>query len=139
MIKHVATGCFVEREVYDHAKSTTWREVGNYSTVVEGYLSPKYDATATFGFDTVSLGSSDATAGPTLQSQVVGAVAANAFYNGIFGLNHQASNFTTLNDPQPSFLSTLKARNLIPSVSWGYTAGASYRELNSIGFVVRHG
>jgi len=129
VIKHIARDCPVGRGgIYNHAGSSTWHEVGNYSTVVEGYLMPNYSVRATFGHDTVSLEAGNATAGPTLQSQVVGAIAANTFYNGVFGLNHQPSNFTTLNDPQPSFLSSLKSQNLIPSLSWGYTAGASYRK-----------
>lgn len=129
MAKKVARDCPVGRGgFYSHAGSSTWREVGNYSTVVEGYLMPAYNVPARFGFDTVSLGAGNATTGPTLQSQVVGTIAANTFYNGVFGLNHQPSNFTTLNDPKPSFLSSLKSQNLIPSLSWGYTAGASYRK-----------
>lgn len=128
VIKHIAKECPVDRGgIYNHAGSSTWHEIGNYSTVVEGYLTPDYDVPATFGLDTVSLVAGNATTGLTLQSQVVGAIAANTFYNGVFGLNHQPSNFTTLNNPQPSFLSSLKSQNLIPSLSWGYTAGASYR------------
>ena len=35
-------------------------------------------------------------------------------------------NFTNLNDPQPSMLSSLYNQSLIPSRSWAYTAGAHY-------------
>lgn len=90
---------------------------------------PKYDASATFGFDTVSLGANNATGLPSLKSQVVGGIGLPDFYNGVFGLNPQPSNFSTLNNPQPSYITTLKTQNLIPSKSWGYTAGASYRKI----------
>lgn len=133
-----ATDCAVGRGgIYDHGRSTTWREVGNYSTTVEGYLSPKLEAQATFGLDTVSLGDGNFTGLPPLQSQVVAAVTDVTYYNGIFGLNPQASNYTTLNNFQPSFLSSLKSKNLIPSLSWGYTVGASYRKREIPGFIVR--
>ncbi|KAJ5461729.1 uncharacterized protein N7458_003281 [Penicillium daleae] len=47
---------------------------------------------------------------------------------GIFGLNPQPVNFTSLgNFSSPSFLTTLKNQGKIPSLSWSYTAGAQYR------------
>lgn len=49
-------------------------------------------------------------------------------YSGIFGLNPQPVNFTSLgNLSSPSFLTTLKDEGTIPSLSWSYTAGAKYR------------
>lgn len=50
-------------------------------------------------------------------------------FRGIFGINPQPLNFSTLgNFSSPSFVSTLKAKEIIPSLSWSYTAGAIYRE-----------
>jgi len=49
-------------------------------------------------------------------------------FRGVFGLNGQPVNFTTLgNYSAPSFLNTLKDQKKIPSLSWSYTAGAKYR------------
>ncbi|KAJ4189948.1 hypothetical protein NW767_011446 [Fusarium falciforme] len=49
-------------------------------------------------------------------------------YLGIFGINNQPLNFTSLgNFSSPSFLTTLKDQKRIPSLSWSYTAGAIYR------------
>lgn len=49
--------------------------------------------------------------------------------SGIFGLNTQPVNFTSLgNFSSPSFISTLKDKGTIPSLSWSYTAGAKYRK-----------
>ena len=49
--------------------------------------------------------------------------------SGIFGLNNQPVNFSTLgNTSMPSFITTLKEKNKIPSLSWSYTAGAKYRK-----------
>ena len=48
---------------------------------------------------------------------------------GIFGLNSQPVNFSSLgNHTAPSFITSLKDSNKIPSLSWSYTAGAKYRE-----------
>ncbi|KAJ5123271.1 hypothetical protein N7448_009368 [Penicillium atrosanguineum] len=48
--------------------------------------------------------------------------------SGIFGLNSQPVNFTSLgNFSSPSFITTLKNEDTIPSLSWSYTAGAKYR------------
>jgi hypothetical protein len=44
-----------------------------------------------------------------------------------------------MRDPQPSFLSELKNQSLIPSLSWGYTAGAAYRDDPTFGSLVLGG
>jgi hypothetical protein len=46
---------------------------------------------------------------------------------GSFGLNPAATNFSTFNDPVPSYMSNLKSQNQMPSISYGYTAGNTYR------------
>jgi hypothetical protein len=49
--------------------------------------------------------------------------------SGIFGLNNQPVNFSTLgNHSSLSFITTLKDNGVIPSLSWSYTAGAKYRK-----------
>lgn len=55
-------------------------------------------------------------------------IATNAYYMGMFGLGDQPTNITNLTNPHPSFLTTMKSSNLIPSLSWAYTAGAPYRK-----------
>lgn len=87
-----------------------------------------YSDNATYGLDTVALGLSNATGGPRLDSQVVATFENNHYYVGLFGLGHQGTNFSGYSTPNATFLTTLKERNMIPSLSWGYTAGASYRE-----------
>ena len=79
-----------------------------------------------FGLDTLSLGI-PGTGAPIVKQQVVAGIAAKDFYIGNFGLGPEPTNLTTLNNPQQSLLSTLKEQNLIPSLSWAYTAGARYR------------
>ena len=117
---------------FDSSLSTTWSSLGNYSLGVETNLG--YDAPANYALDTVALGFSNATGGPTLQRQVVAGMETYLYYTGLFGLGNQPSNFTASNDasnltgtvPYTSFLKTMKDQNLIPSLSWAYNAGAFY-------------
>lgn len=89
-----------------------------------------YTGTGRFGYDTVALGviGND---GPSLDHQVVAAVADYPFWFGVFGLNPAASNFTDLNHPIPSYMANLKSSGQVPSISYGYTAGNQYR-LNGV-------
>lgn len=121
-------------ELFDPSTSQNWTSLGNYSLGVEVNLG--YDFPGEYGLDTVALGSSNYTDGPTLSSQIVAGLEAYDYNTGMFGLSDQPVNLTTSTDSDnlthttshPSFLATLKALNLIPSLSWAYTAGAPYRE-----------
>ena len=120
--------------LFDSTLSKSWVDFGNYS--LDASVNLGYDASASYGLDIVALGLSKATGGPTLQSQVVAGLNNNLFYTGFFGLSNQPSNFTASSDssnltgtiPYTSFLATMKSQNLIPSLSWAYTAGARYGE-----------
>ncbi|KAL8823947.1 MAG: hypothetical protein Q9191_005418 [Dirinaria sp. TL-2023a] len=131
---YTADNCTLKRGgIVNVNGSSTWHEEGNYGLVLETNLDSNYDdVTGHFGLDTVSLGASNTTKYATLEAQVVAAISSNMFYTGFFGLSNQPTNFTTLNNhSHPSFLASLKTQNLIPSLSWSYTAGAHYR--NSFG------
>lgn len=76
-----------------------------------------------YGFDNISL--SDNISVP---SQVVGVINTTDYWLGLFGLGVEPTNFTS-ND-KPTFLdSMVEIMSLIPSHSYGYTAGAYYRKL----------
>lgn len=83
-----------------------------------------------YGYDTVALGW-QGSGGPSLDQQIVAGIATKQFYLGIFGLNPRPSNFTSFNNPIPSYMSNLRKKSLISSLSWGYTAGNQYR-LNKV-------
>ena len=112
---------------FDSSKSKSWKSIGNYTLGLEQNLG--YNETATYGFDALALGLSDATGSSTLQTQVIADIETDDYYMGIFGLGHQPYNFTNFQDPHPSFLTTMRSKNWIPSLSWAYTAGAQYRKL----------
>jgi hypothetical protein len=77
-----------------------------------------------YGRDAIGLGGRG---GPTLDDQIVGGIATEKHYLGMFGVNSQSTDFN-LNGEQPSYIASLKNQNIIPSLSFGYTAGAQYRE-----------
>jgi hypothetical protein len=105
--------------------SKSWKPQGLYDLWIESNLG--LTGNAEYGFDTVGLGY-PGEGGVTLQNQVTGALATPLFNFGHFGINPKPTNFTNFTSQSPSFMSTLKEQNHIPSVSWGYTAGVPYRE-----------
>ena len=108
-------------------KSLTWEPKGIHSLALEANFG--YDGTtATYGLDTVALGFSNNTGGPLLSKQIVAGLETNDYYIGTFGLGQQPTNITGYDDSYSSPLTSLASHNVIPSQSWGYTAGANYRE-----------
>lgn len=71
--------------------------------------------------------------GPTLNNSVIAQITSANYILGRLGLNPRPTNFTTLNDPKPSYLSVLYENNEIPSLSYGYSAGAKYRNNGVLG------
>ena len=108
---------------FDFNKSTTWQDNGLWDLWIETNLG--YSGDANYGYDTVGLGGVGQ-GGPSLQNQTVAALAVDAFYLGIFGINPKPTNFTNFSDPSPSYMQDLRTQNLIPSKSFGYSAGAKY-------------
>ncbi len=105
--------------------SSSWQFNDYYDLVLQSNLG--YAGSGAFGFDRVALGW-QGDGGPVLDHQVVAGIATEDFWLGSFGLTPRPTNFTDFNGPQPSFLQTLQNKSEIPSLSWSYTAGASYRQ-----------
>ena len=120
---------------FNISKSSTWNDQGGFNLgLFEANLG--YDnVLAEFGLDAVGLGLS-AALGPSLESQVVGGITADEYWYGQLGLSVQPTNFTNFASPQPSFFQSLYNTNLIPSLSWAYTAGAKYRNKGVFGSLV---
>jgi len=82
---------------------------------------------------------------PTLDHQIIAGIGTDNYWLGSLGLSPIPFNFSsigdsiTMEDPQPSLLSELKNQSSIPSLSWGYTAGASYRQDPVFGSLVLGG
>ncbi|TKA81840.1 hypothetical protein B0A49_01070 [Cryomyces minteri] len=105
-------------------RSSTWQSIGLFDLALENTMN--YSGNGLYGFDTVGLEVQNS-GGLTQTHQVVAGIATKDFYLGMFGVGPKPSNFSSFNDPQPSYMKNLKDRGLIPSLSFGYTAGAPYR------------
>lgn len=114
--------------LFQSNESSTWKSEGRFFLHTEANLG--YGGDADYGFDVVTLGG-QGEGGPTLKNMTVGGLGAEDFWFGHFGINPKPTNFTSFNDPSPSYISTLKDNMMIPSVSFGYTAGAQYRRSSS--------
>lgn len=129
------TNCANERGyLFQSNVSTSWSTEGiqngadgaifSLNTFEESYLG--LSGNASYGYDTVSL-SIPGSGLPTLDKLVIAGMWTDDFFLGSLGLSPVPFNFTNLDDPQPSMLSTLFNQSLIPSRSWAYTAGAYYK------------
>lgn len=104
-------------------RSSTWDEIGLYDLLIYEEKFLGYSGSAEYGYDSVTLGW-PGNNGPTLDKQVVAGIATDEFWLGVFPLNPWPVNFTELSNSVPSLMSSLKNESLIPSLTWGYTAGA---------------
>ncbi len=109
--------------------SSTWVSKGIYQLDVETDLG--YTGNGDFGFDTVGL-EVENSGGLTLTDQLVAGVATEDFFLGQFGLGPKPINLSTFEHPISSYMQNLADQNLIPSLSFGFTAGAKYRELTRL-------
>lgn len=115
-------------------RSSTWRKNNATSSAIFslglesnlGYIGNN----GQFGYDTVRLGW-QGSGGPSLDQQILAGIVTKQFFLGIFGLNPRPTNFSNFSDPSPSYMSNLKDKSLIPSLSWSYSAGNQYR-LNKV-------
>lgn len=117
------------------SQSSTWKYNnasvnGTFTLGLETDLD--YSGNGEYGYDTIILGYQGSN-GPSLQQQIIAGIATKEFFLGIFGLNPRSTNFSTLDNPVPSYMATLKSRSLIPSLSWAYTAGNQYRPGTALG------
>ena len=115
--------------VFDPKRSLTWLDQGTWSLVEESDLG--YGGTTDpgdYGYDTLGIQiEGNANGVVALPHQVISALAVKTFYLGNLGLNPRTPYFNT--STTPSFLQSLRITNQIPSLSYGYTAGAYYRKL----------
>ncbi|KAG8531122.1 uncharacterized protein KY384_004479 [Bacidia gigantensis] len=114
--------------LYDSEKSSSWFRKDLYQLNEAANLGyGGNENNGTYGFDTVVLKGA-AGDNVTMDHQVIAATGTHDFYLGVLGLNPQTVNFTNSDDSSSSLLSSLKEKDMIPSLSWGYTAGAPYQK-----------
>jgi hypothetical protein len=96
-----------------------------YTLDLEEHLG--YIGKGRYGFDTVQIGWDRS--GAKAENQTVVGIATKDYFMGLFGLNPQSTSYTGANTPVLSFMGSLKKNSVIPSLSWGYTAGNQYSKL----------
>ncbi|KAF2260015.1 acid protease, partial [Lojkania enalia] len=104
-------------------RSSTWEEIGIYRLDLDTNLG--LSGNGVFGYGEVGLSSSGAIDSPRLNHQVISAYATPDLWTGQLGLSMYALNFSADHKPH-SLLSSLKEQGSIPSLSFGYNAGAPY-------------
>lgn len=63
---------------------------------------------------------------------MIGGIADNTrYYLGMLGLNPKSTRVSANDSGQSSYIVSLKAQDIIPSISFGFTAGAAYREFDT--------
>jgi hypothetical protein len=120
----VNTECVETRgKLYNQTSSQTWREKGYYRLWLEKWLG--LEGNGLFGWDSVGLGALGEE-GPRLNSTIIGTLVSANFWMGHIGLHPKPTNFSAFEDPVTSFMTGLFEQKSIPSLSFGYTAGARY-------------
>lgn len=100
--------------------------IGLYTLDLEARLN--YKGNGLYGYDRVGLETANDKSGLSLGRQLVAGIADKSYFMGVLGLGITPSKFSSAGESIPSLLQSLRDQSLIPSLSYGYTAGASYRE-----------
>ena len=111
--------------IFHPNQSTSWREAGLFELDLE--LNLGYTGNSEFAFESIALGL-HGTGAPVLSHQLFAGLATKEFYLANWGIAPRPTNLTGFDEPQQSVLSALKETSQIPSLSYGYTAGAPYRK-----------
>ncbi|KKY19779.1 putative eukaryotic aspartyl protease family protein [Phaeomoniella chlamydospora] len=104
--------------VFDSSQSKTWQAWGSFELVFNQELGVTGEAY--YGSDRISPNQ-----GPTVSDQIIGIVNNTQFYTGYLGLGVTGQVFGAAT--RETYLTSLVMAGVIPSYSFGYTAGAYYR------------
>lgn len=122
--KSRSSNCEATRgELFYKNASTSWEDVAIHALDLESDLDDS--GSGGLGFDTHSLIPAGSAA-LSITGQVVSSSVTEHFYRGTWGINPRPANLPNFTSPLESLLLTLKKNNFIPSLSYGYTAGADY-------------
>ncbi|KAF2465853.1 acid protease, partial [Lindgomyces ingoldianus] len=117
--------------------SSSWSTLGQYDVDLESSLN--YTAKGIFGYDKVTLGPASDSSSISLDHQVVAGIAEWSYPMGFIPLGIPDSSFSSLSQSIDSFLVQLRNGTKIPSISFGYTAGAKYRLKSVFGSLILGG
>ncbi|CZT20272.1 uncharacterized protein RCC_06130 [Ramularia collo-cygni] len=103
-------------------ESTSWQQLGLYRLPTEDALYGS-ENNGLYGLDTLALSDNYEV---SLYNWTIAGIATPDFWLGMLGLGSESMNITVLENSTPSLLTTMKADGKIPSISYGYAAGAFY-------------
>lgn len=130
----VSTCNFDRGGIFAVNQSSTWEQKGFFQLPLDPEHYLPFTGAAQFGFDNMTFDwqGDDVM---SVDHQVVAGYKTNDFYIGALGLSPVPVHIANISDQYPSFVGMLKKGNHIPSYSYSYTAGASYRSfpLNAFG------
>ncbi|GME64606.1 acid protease [Neofusicoccum parvum] len=112
---------------FQYNKSSTWIGLGIYNLGLEENLGIAKGSGGIFGYDSVRLGLHQDTDALEVENAEVVGVANESYYLGLLGLSNAETFLSNTAEPIKSLIEILKDHNKIPSLSYGYTAGAYYR------------
>ena len=121
--------------------SSTWDQIGIYQLAAEKNLYGDDDV-GLYGLETIALDLRTDVEGndtATISSQVVAGYSSSDFWLGSIGLATAQANFTAEDENLASLLASLSSQNLTTSLSFGYSAGASYASPADYGSLVLGG
>lgn len=117
-----ADKCMSERGgLYNMSKSSTWKSEGFYQLGLDTQLG--FNGTGDYGLDTVEFGST----GISLDDSIIGSINTTDYLTGFLGLGIVPGNFSNGQFKSP-IAALVESADLIPSHSYGFTAGSTYRE-----------
>lgn len=118
---------FTRGGVFNPSKSSTWQNSGFYELGADKQLGN--EGYGQYGLDKLTFGGT----GITVPSAIIGAfngtgpTSAISYLLGLFGLGVVPGGFNNTS-PLSALSALVETDGAIPSHSWGYTAGAKYRE-----------
>ncbi|KAI9770562.1 MAG: hypothetical protein M1840_003152 [Geoglossum simile] len=104
--------------LFNYSASSTWQSVGVYELGLDPQLG--FGGAANYGYDKISFLDQI-----SIPDQIVGVINTTEYWLGFMGLGSRPTNFTS--EDKPSLLASLVTARKIPSLSYGFTAGAFYR------------
>lgn len=107
--------------VFNSSSSSTWASLGYYDLGLDSQLG--FGGYGYYGFDDLTFG----TTGVVLPSTIIASFNTSEYWLGYLGVGIVPGNFTTVTALSP-ISALVESEGAISSHSYGYTAGAAYRE-----------
>jgi hypothetical protein len=118
--------CAAKRgRLFDFNKSSTWNNEGFYELGLDAQFG--FNGNAQYGLDVLEF----STTGVSLPNSIIGSINTTEYWLGFFGVGIIPGNFTNMQALSP-ISALVEEQGSIPSHSYGFTAGASYRESRSL-------